>query len=212
MGLLPRSIAHAEVPLVHCTFYQRQRQRRLHTVVASGVSSAVLHNTQSYLRNLSNGAEVFLVGTAHISKQSADEVRDVIQHVKPDTVFVELCEQRAKRLRSMNEGNSFIEQIMDMFSGRTKMPTSMAELFMRGFYKYLEAIGFNPGLEFKVAMEEASARNANLVLGDQPAEVTMKKLSNAMSFQEMISMMMGGMQPPPPELMDLYQNMSGLDK
>mmetsp|Transcript_2619 Transcript_2619/g.7423 ORF Transcript_2619/g.7423 Transcript_2619/m.7423 type:complete len:94 (-) Transcript_2619:97-378(-) len=35
----------------------------------------VATNTSLYLRNLSNGAEVFLIGTAHVSKKSAEEVR-----------------------------------------------------------------------------------------------------------------------------------------
>lgn len=56
--------------------------------------------------------------------------------------------------------------------------------------RYLEAIGANPGLEFKVAMEEASARNAKIVLGDQPADVTMRKLSDAMSIKQLLAMMM----------------------
>jgi hypothetical protein len=32
----------------------------------------------SYLRNPKNGAQVYLVGTAHVSAKSADQVREVI--------------------------------------------------------------------------------------------------------------------------------------
>ena len=53
----------------------------------------------SYLRDLRTGNECFLIGTAHISKKSAEEVREVIRRVKPDTVMLELCEGRAKVLR-----------------------------------------------------------------------------------------------------------------
>ena len=42
----------------------------------SSSSSGLLTNTTSYLRNLDNGAEIFLVGTAHVSKASA-QVGDV---------------------------------------------------------------------------------------------------------------------------------------
>ena len=38
--------------------------------------------------------EIILVGTAHISKESADLVTDVIGDKKPDTVCVELCDSR----------------------------------------------------------------------------------------------------------------------
>jgi pheromone shutdown protein TraB len=44
--------------------------------------------------------QIFLVGTAHVSKQSAVEVREMIRLVKPDTVMVELCPERAARLRA----------------------------------------------------------------------------------------------------------------
>ena len=62
----------------------------------------------SYLRSLTNGDEVFLVGTAHISRKSADEVRSVIRSVRPETVFLELCDERARAMRKMmmNDRNS----------------------------------------------------------------------------------------------------------
>jgi len=65
-----------------------------------GASSVdALGETMSLLRNLRNGSEIFLVGTAHISKTSAEEVRSVIRSVNPDNVFVELCDDRAAAIR-----------------------------------------------------------------------------------------------------------------
>jgi len=40
-----------------------------------------------------SGAKVYLVGTAHFSKESCDDVSLVIQAVQPDIVMVELCKQ-----------------------------------------------------------------------------------------------------------------------
>ncbi|KAA6427159.1 MAG: conjugal transfer [Trebouxia sp. A1-2] len=42
---------------------------------------------------------IHLVGTAHVSKASSEEVRDIIHAVQPQTVFVELDAQRAQQLR-----------------------------------------------------------------------------------------------------------------
>lgn len=39
-------------------------------------------------------AVVYLVGTAHVSLQSAEDVRRVIQAVRPQNVVVELCSSR----------------------------------------------------------------------------------------------------------------------
>ena len=74
---------------------------------AAGTSSTPpVPETMSYLRNLRNGDEVYLVGTAHISRKSADEVRNVIRSVRPDTVFLELCDARAAAMRRSMSGKS----------------------------------------------------------------------------------------------------------
>lgn len=38
--------------------------------------------------------EIMLVGTAHVSKDSVDEVKETISTFKPDIVAVELCKGR----------------------------------------------------------------------------------------------------------------------
>ena len=41
------------------------------------------------------GKQIVIVGTAHVSEESAQLVREVIQQVEPDTVMVELDKPRA---------------------------------------------------------------------------------------------------------------------
>ena len=41
-----------------------------------------------------NGAVVYLVGTAHFSKESVRDVRETIRKVRPNAVVVELCKER----------------------------------------------------------------------------------------------------------------------
>jgi len=41
-----------------------------------------------------DGRQIILVGTAHVSRRSADEVKELIEEEKPDTVCVELCQSR----------------------------------------------------------------------------------------------------------------------
>lgn len=48
------------------------------------------------------GSKVYLVGTAHFSEESQNDVSFVIQNVKPDVVLVELCQARTHIL-SMDE-------------------------------------------------------------------------------------------------------------
>lgn len=44
-----------------------------------------------------HGVPVHLIGTAHVSARSVDEVREVIRAVKPEVVCVELCQGRSTR-------------------------------------------------------------------------------------------------------------------
>ena len=62
-----------------------------HTVNVNGYPSDV------HLKEINN-KKIFLVGTAHISKSSADLVREIIEKEKPDIVCVELDQQRYKAL------------------------------------------------------------------------------------------------------------------
>ena len=44
---------------------------------------------------LSHGdKQLYLLGTAHVSRKSVEDVRRVIHEVRPDTVCVELCASR----------------------------------------------------------------------------------------------------------------------
>lgn len=78
--------------------------------------------TVSYLRDPVQNREVFLLGTAHVSEKSAEDVRRLIALVQPDHVFVELCDARASQLRMQRdscsaarvEDSSFVQSLMSM--------------------------------------------------------------------------------------------------
>jgi hypothetical protein len=41
-----------------------------------------------------NMCEVYVLGTAHVSKDSCEDVKLLMEHVRPDVLFIELCNQR----------------------------------------------------------------------------------------------------------------------
>lgn len=51
-----------------------------------------------------NDKEYILIGTAHVSKQSAEQVKSLIESEKPNSVCIELDEQRFK---TITEGNKW---------------------------------------------------------------------------------------------------------
>lgn len=50
-------------------------------------------------------------------------------------------------------------------------------------------LGLEPGLEFKVAMEEAEKLGAKVVFGDRSGEETMAKLSKTLTFSQILKML-----------------------
>ncbi|KAI3973668.1 hypothetical protein MKW92_050653 [Papaver armeniacum] len=136
------------------------------------------------LKNSSNGAQIYLIGTVHGSEQSAETVKEVIDYVRPDVVAVELCKERA----------------MAIMEWKPEDDTSLYMLFRRSmraagglcmkFVIFIEscrerrshANGIFPGLEFKVAMEESSRIGARCFYIDQDMDVTLQQLCKVSSF------------------------------
>ena len=119
------------------------------------------------------GREFHIVGTAHVSQKSVDEVRAVIRQVKPDTVCVELCQGRFDALtRSSNW------QQLDIFKvireGKTLF--LMANLAIAGYQRRMgERLGVKPGAELLAAVETAEEVGAKLVLVDRDVHATLKR-------------------------------------
>ena len=116
---------------------------------------------------------VHLVGTAHISARSAEEVAEVIDRVQPDTVCVELC---AARLQSLMRPDAWRE--MDLFQVvRQKRATVLlANLILASFQRRLgEKLGVKPGAEMVAAVERAEAIGAELVLADREIQITLRR-------------------------------------
>ncbi|MFA5519485.1 MAG: TraB domain-containing protein, partial [Spirochaetota bacterium] len=55
------------------------------------------------LINYTDGKKIYLIGTAHVSKNSAVLVENTIREINPDIVCIELDEQRFKAITSTNK-------------------------------------------------------------------------------------------------------------
>ena len=197
-------------PLIRCWSNSgvESTSRRRYTT-SSG--TAVLSQTTSFLRNLDNGAEIFLVGTAHVSKQSAQEVRDMITLVKPDSVMIELCPNRAARLRAGQTSNAdFIRDgLSQMFAPGTHFGQQLFKLSLQGMYRMLHNIGMDVGGEFKAAMQAAEDQGARLVYGDRDVQETLSKLAAAVQFEDILKMMTHGGPQPPQTMVDFFEESVG---
>jgi len=119
------------------------------------------------------GKEIYLVGTAHVSKESVEDVKRTIETVRPDTVCIELCESRYKTLQNPDHWKNM--DIVRIVKER-KTLLLLSSLLMSAFQKRLgQQMGVAPGDEMKCAMGLAQKMNLNLVLADRDIQITLKR-------------------------------------
>ena len=151
---------------------------------------AVTRTTSSLLSLLSSprGAEIFILGTAHVSDASNLEVRRVVEAVKPQTVMVELCAERAAILRGKGAG------------GPTAFP-HFDDPMMQKVSEAVQKFGFANGNDMLAAMLAADEVDARIEYGDLKQEATMAGLKAAFAATGGFPGLMAraSTAPPPPQ-------------
>ena len=127
-----------------------------------------------------DGKKILLIGTAHISQSSVDEVNTVINQVKPDTVCIELCSSRYQAMLAKDQWKN-----MDIFKviREGKSFLLFANLIMTAFQKRLGSrLGVKPGSEMFEAANVAEKLNSELVLADRDVKITLQRTWRGMRF------------------------------
>ncbi|MDG5788376.1 TraB/GumN family protein [Evansella sp. AB-P1] len=124
--------------------------------------------------------ELILIGTAHVSKRSAEQVKEVIESEKPDSVCIELDEQRYK---SIMDGNQW--KNMDIFKviKEKKATLLLMNLVVSSFQKRIaKQFGIKPGQEMIQGIESADDIGAELVLADRNIQITFARIWHNVGF------------------------------
>ena len=133
-----------------------------------------------------DGKEIYLVGTAHVSKESVNDVTSTINAINPDTVCVELCESRYKTMMSRDAWEKM--NILKVIKEK-KALFLLAQLIMTSFYRRIgEKLSVQPGAEMMEAISLAHKNNSELVLADRNIEVTLKRVWGKLGFWSKIKM------------------------
>ena len=120
-----------------------------------------------------NNREIILLGTAHISKESIEDVERCIRNEVPDCVCVELDEQRYKALTNEKQWQE-LDIIAVLKSGKGFL--LLANLVLAAFQKRIGAdIGVKPGDEMKAAITVADELSIKTELVDRPIHITLKR-------------------------------------
>ena len=124
--------------------------------------------------------ELFLVGTAHVSKESVNLVKQVIASEMPDCVCVELDTKRYKALSGRKRWEALdLKEIVK----KKQLSTLLVNLILSSYQKKLGMqLGVIPGLELLEATREAEKHAIPVSLCDRDVRVTLRRAWHETSF------------------------------
>lgn len=126
------------------------------------------------------GKEIILVGTAHISKKSIQDVEDTIRTEKPDKVCIEIDKTRYKTIVKKNAWQSLnISKVLKEKKGFLLL----ANIVLSSFQKRLGLdVGVRPGEEMIKAIKVAEELGIDCVFCDREVQITLKRAWSHSSF------------------------------
>ena len=126
--------------------------------------------------------EIILLGTAHISEKSVEQVKHLIESEKPDCIALELDNARFEQLTKERKWRE-----MDIFSiiKVGKVYLLLFNMILAGMQKKLgKELGVKPGSEMLAAAELARSYGIPVALVDRDITITMKRALAKMGLFE----------------------------
>lgn len=122
---------------------------------------------------LNDGSEIVLIGTAHVSKTSAEEVAQTIETENPDRICIELDDSRMK---SKEDKDSYANMDIKKILKEGKGFFLLANTALAGFQKRMGfQTGTKPGEEILIAAQIAKEKEIPLSLCDREIQTTFKR-------------------------------------
>ena len=127
---------------------------------------------------------IVIVGTAHVSKKSVEEVEKIIEEEMPDAVAVELDLKRFEALTGKKQDVDLLEVIKD-----GNLFLFIFQIILSNLQRKIgKETGVNPGEEMLRAIEKAKEIGADVLLIDRDIAITMKRLWSGISIKEKLKL------------------------
>jgi pheromone shutdown-related protein TraB len=121
-----------------------------------------------------------LIGTAHISQESVDLVKTVIEGELPDCVCLELDDKRFQALTQKQQWQSL--DLKTIIKNK-QLSTLLVSLLMASYQKRLGSkLGVVPGAELLMAAQTAKTLNIPVSLCDRDVRITLRRAWKNTSF------------------------------
>lgn len=126
------------------------------------------------------GTDIYVLGTAHISDESVNDVENIIKKEKPNTVAVELCPSRYKSIMDPEAWKNL--DIVQVIRER-KIYLLLSSILLSTFQKKMGAeSGVKPGSEMLKAIDLAQKNNLTLELIDRDVQTTLRRAWQKLGF------------------------------
>ena len=131
--------------------------------------------------------ELYLVKTAHVSKDSVEDVTRCVEEVEPDSICIELDQERYDRLQNPDKWREtdIVEVIKKKQVGMLLVNTILASFQKR----MAKSLGSNTGGEMMEGIRLAKEKNINLVLADRSIKTTFSRIWNELDLKEKLKML-----------------------
>ena len=139
----------------------------------AGASSTALAGAQPLRTVTRDGVEYTLIGTAHVSRSSAEAVRALATSDRFDAIAVELCQARYDALTAERKWTD-----LDLYQiiRQGKAGLVMANLALSAYQRRIaEQFGIEPGAEMRAAAVAAKELDLPLQLVDRDLATTLKR-------------------------------------
>ncbi len=140
---------------------------------AEGFSSSDVHRVDV------DGRRFTIVGTAHISRESVDLVREVIEGEDPDCVCLELD---AQRYEALSQEQRWEDLDLRQVIRERHLATLLANLILGSYQRRLgQQLGVTPGSELLEAGRTAEQMEIPIALCDRDIRVTLRRAWHSLS-------------------------------
>ncbi len=145
------------------------------------------NKTNSDIHTLSlEDKEITIIGTAHVSRQSAELVTQTIEAVEPDTVRVELCNTRLAAIQDADRWRNM--DIVKIIKEKKALMLFMNLLLSSFQKKIADKFDIKPGQEMINAVTAAEASGAMIVPADREIQTTLSRVWRGMGFWEKLKL------------------------
>ncbi|KAJ8732832.1 hypothetical protein PYW07_015431 [Mythimna separata] len=185
-----------EVPVL-CNPIVQSRHPKITSVCSifvrncSAVTSSDLPKSATLLQQ-DQESTVVLLGTVHFSKQSVEDVSQIVKVLQPNAILVELCRQRVSLLelddkKFLEDAKKFdARKLKDAVKGQNFVSGMLHAMLLKTYADIAKELGVAPGGEFRRAYQEMKKiPGCKLFLGDRPIQITIARAFQSLSVYEL---------------------------